>query len=183
MKEIEYKFLLEQLPTIAQGKQAIYIEQYYFDRYKNPDLLKILKVPIKLQSKIETIRIRKETTKSKTIYVLNAKSGGKKERLEYEIALPENIAKQLLNKKIVGKITKIRQKIIKEPYIFEFDTYLDKNKGVYICEVEVNKKTDNYKLITTILNDYFKVKFIDVTQNIEYKNINLSEEIFDENNK
>ena len=184
MKEIEYKFLLEHLPRAAiDNEEKIYIEQFYFDKNESNDVLKILKVSSKEVKMIDTVRIRVEHNKTSVRYILNAKTQGQKERLEFEKEVDKTLAKKILKRKIVGKIQKIRCKIHKNDYIFEFDEYLNKNKGLCVCEVEVNKNNDNYKLIIEILNNYFKVSFVDVTNNLEFKNKNLSKGFVYENYK
>ena len=184
MKEIEYKFLLKNLPQAVIGnEEKIYIEQLYFDKNNSENILRLLDIPSKDLAKIDTVRIRIEHYKNNTKYILNAKTYGKKERQEFEKEVDKKFAKILLKEKNIGKIDKIRFKMPQKNYIFEFDEYLGKNKGLFMCEVEVNKNNDNYKLITKILSDEFKLNFVDVTNNLEFKNINLSKEFVYENFK
>ena len=184
MKEIEYKFLLKNLPrAVIDNAEKVYIEQIYFNKTTNKKILSILNIPSSSLKEIDTVRIRIEHHKNSIKYILNAKTYGQKERLEFEKEIDEKNAKELLIKKYVGKIDKIRYKIPVKNYTFEFDEYLDKNKGLYVCEVEVNKKNDDYNFITEILHNKFELNFVDVTNDSKFKNVNLSKEFVYENYK
>lgn len=184
MKEIEYKFLIKSKPKcLENNNNYIKIIQYYYDKNIYKSLLEYLKIPDKTKSKIDTLRLRIETYKDKTKYVLNAKTKGKKERFEFEKVIDEKLANELKNCENLGKIAKKRWKIKEKYYIFEFDEYLQSKNRLLVCEVEVTKQTDNYKKIVSILNKKFNIEFEDITYQSKYKNSNLAKENLYENNK
>ena len=108
MKEIEYKFLLKNLPKQTRDYESrkIHIVQYYFDKIDAHSLLKKLDIGESYLKKIEYVRLRIEKSNSSMRYILNAKSSGKKIRDEFKKEISYGDASKLLSKKIIGKIKK-----------------------------------------------------------------------------
>ena len=184
MKEIEYKFLLKELPKeFCKDENKHKIIQYYYTKNDVCDYINLLKIDKNSTKNIKFVRLRVEFFDKTTKFFLTAKSDGEKIRDEFETQITQKQAAKILTKQPVGKVVKNRYKIKKENYTFEFDEYFEQNKGLVTCEIEIKDNVDDYLKITKILKEYFKAIFVDVTNNKKYKNINLSKENFYENNK
>ena len=174
MKETEYKFLVDQLPKqVLESKNQVYMEQYYFDKKDAKNFLKFFNLSKSQQESIDTFRLRIENCNNQKRYIINSKALGLKSRDEFEMEVSKEIANQILSFRPISQLEKIRYEVEHNGYIFQFDKYLDKNDGLLTCEVEVNNQNDDYSKITKILGDVFEVKYKDVTEEAEYKNINL----------
>ena len=184
MKEIEYKFLINQLPKQIFDKktQKIEIKQYYFQKNEIIFYLKKLNLSNEQIEKIESVRIRVENYKNRNKYILNAKSAGGMVRDEYEIIISKTQYENFLKKTIIGEICKTRYKIKHKNFVFEFDEYKGKLIGLLTCEIEVKNTKKYYFDIIRALNEHFKLKIKDITNNQKYKNMNLGKEIIYENN-
>ena len=178
MKEIEYKFLLKNLPKQIRDEDSIKIEmtQYYLDIKEVKKYYSKLNIENKELKNVNHIRLRFEKTGDITEIILTVKSDGNKIRDEYEKAITPEEATEILKAKHIGKVKKNRYRIAKNGYIYEFDEYFEHNTGLFTCEVEVTKFNDNYPAITSILTNYFNCNFVDITNDKRYKNVNLSQE-------
>ena len=190
MIEREYKFIVNKLP---KTDYSFAIKQDY---YKKEDLLYYLKTNLNLSDEeinsIESVRVRtiiNNTNKSDNEkntndnlrnslnkkYVLNAKSNGLFERLEFEAEIDKKTFEEISKIKKTASVEKQRFILKIGKYKFEFDKYI--GKDLIVLEVEVESKND-YKKITKILNDKLGLKFVDVTNDKRYKNENLAKENF-----
>ena len=177
MKETEYKFLINQLPKqVFKSKNQVYMEQYYFNKNDVKEFFYLFNLSNSQQNSIDTFRLRIEKNNNQNRYIINSKALGLKSRDEFEVEVSEEIANKILSFKPISKLEKIRYEVECNGYEFQFDKYLNKNNGLLTCEVEVNDRNDNYIEITKILEQVFKVKYKDVTEEAKYKNINLGKE-------
>ena len=167
--ETEVKYLINKLPDNLPS--PIYIEQRYFEPRNTLD--KILKLfDLESLENIPTRRIRLIKT-DKISYVITLKTKGMYSRVEYEKEISEELYNEILKEKILSCVIKNRYKINSSIYTFEFDEYLNLKTELFTCEIEDNEFDKHKDEIESILKDYFKLEFIDVTLNPQYKNSNL----------
>lgn len=167
--ETEVKYLINKLPSDLP--KPLYIEQRYFTPVKT--LEKILQL-FNLESldNIPTRRVRL-IKKDEIKYVITLKTKGMYSREEYEKEINEELYNEILKEEILSCVIKNRYKVNKSIYTFEFDEYLNLNTTLYTCEVEDNNFDIHKVEIEDLLNNYFKLEFVDVTLNPKYKNSNL----------
>ena len=167
--EIEYKFLVNFIPTDYEKKVSIWQTYLYLEN--NLDFIKSKFKKIN-ETKIDVCRLRiVKTTEIK--YYLTLKSKGLFKRKEYECELTKSEAENLLKGKNKGSIRKDRYLVKYNDLSFEFDRYLDSN--LITVEVEVQNKNVSQNEIYSILSNHFKLDFKDVTFDEKYKNNNLAE--------
>ena len=170
-KEAEYKYMIFTLPNLDDSKKY-YIKQSYFE--KNEETLKIIKdvfqdkLNDELLKSINTFRIREITTDS-IKYVLTLKTKGINTRMEYEEEVSSNIGKYLINHSY-KTIIKNRYVVNTHNYKFEFDEYLNLCSPLLTVEVETDINKKNQENIERILKNYFKLDFVDITNEKKYKN-------------
>lgn len=177
--EAEYKFLVDKLPYDYDRKELI--TQFYFDKESKKDLIKkVFALSEEEFLELSTARIRVYECEERTRYILTVKSKGGFSRKEYEKDIPLDLFEEFKKGKIFSIIVKNRYCVFKEynhkNYCFEFDEYLNLKEKMYTCEIEINpneeKELTSIKL-QELLQKYFKIKAIDVTNDYRYKNSNL----------
>lgn len=167
--ETEVKYLINKLPDNLPN--PMYIEQRYFEPVNT--LNKILELfNLNSLENISTKRVRLIKT-DKISYVITLKTKGMYSREEYEVEISEKLYNEILKEKILSCVIKNRYKINNSIYTFEFDEYLNLKIKLFTCEIEDNEFDKHKDEIESILKDYFKLEFIDVTLNPKYKNSNL----------
>lgn len=149
-KEIERKFLVNDIPSIIEGRESCLIEQYYISI--NPE-----------------IRLRKvqKLNDSQANYYMTQKSNGTEIREETEIEVDEVF---YLNnqKRMVGQIIrKIRTRIpLENNLVAELDVYQDID--LQVVEVEFKNELE--------ANEFIPPQWFgeEVTNDERYKNRNLA---------
>lgn len=145
--EIERKFLVDTHiwdKTIKDNRH--FIRQGY-----------ILNTPDK------TIRIRLSDDKG-YITIKGRSTGASRTEFEYEI--PEEDAKELLDKFCTSGTSKIRNKILYKGKLWEVDKFLEDNEGLIIAEIELKSDDETFNMPDWIAKE--------VTGEEKYYNANLS---------
>ncbi len=168
--EIELKYKVSNIPNVYDDKMEII--QIYFDGFKKLDILENLFTDLDF-NKINTFRLRNI---NKDKYVITLKTKGSLSRLEYEKEISKDVFDSLCKDNILSMIIKNRYVLKHDKYCFEFDEYLSLKINLYTCEVELESldDIDNDKLkIEKAFRDYFKIDYLDVSNDSRYKNSNL----------
>ena len=137
--EIERKFLVTVLPNLTKTLSYT-IEQHYLS-YEPEVRLRL----------INDVRC-----------VLTIKSNGNLARREVDIIIPRNKYDELFKMSIGNMIYKRRYEILKEPYKFEIDVFI--NRSLILVEVEFNSEDEANNFVPP---DWFGEE---VTYEPKYKN-------------
>lgn len=116
-----------------------------------------------LTSPDKTIRIRLKDNKG--YITLKGLSTGAS-RPEFEYGIPEEDAKELLDKFCTSGITKIRNKLVFNGKLWEVDEFSEDNEGLIIAEIELRSDEETFDLPEWIEKE--------VTGEEKYYNSNLS---------
>jgi len=155
-KEIERKFLVLNNNFINEAEKSSKIIQGYLS--KDPE---------------RTIRIRIIEDKAfLTIKGITKQNGS--ERFEYEKEINKQDALQLLDLCLPGIISKTRYYIHKKNHVFEVDVFNNENKGLILCEIELNNINDTFEKPDWLGKE--------VTGNKQYYNSYLSEQLYSNRN-
>jgi adenylate cyclase len=87
-------------------------------------------------------------------------------RDEFEYPIPENDAKELLDKFCASQINKVRYKVLHKGRIWEVDEFLDSNAGLIVAEIELSNESESFDLPDWVWKE--------VTDDARYYNANLS---------
>lgn len=167
--ETEVKYLINKLPSNLPS--PMYIEQRYFEPVNTLNTILEL-FNLESLDNIPTRRVRLIKT-DKVSYVITLKTKGIYSREEYEKEISEELYNLILNEKILSCVIKNRYKVTNSGYVFEFDEYLNLKTKLYTCEVEDEECEKHQDEIENILENYFKIEYVDVTLDHKYKNSNL----------
>ena len=168
--EAEYKYIVDKIPKENAVKKDIM--QFYIQPTR--ELKKLLNV--QFDEKICTARVRIENLKDNQKYILTLKTDGIFKREEYEKEIDANFAKKLL-KNPISFINKTRYVVNVDGIKFEFDEYKGHLKGLKTCEIEVQNNNISQFEIEKYFENYFKIKFENVTFDKKYLNSNLAKKI------
>lgn len=172
--EIEYKILINKIPDIVKNNiKPIQIEQFYFDFENSSNIITNL-FDFDLSNEGYIYRIRKTIDQFNNVkYVLCIKSIGFIHK-EYEKIINEQIYNQIKSNKIYSLIIKNRYVDKINLHNYEFDEFLNLNKDLNICEVEIQNNNIDIKTVINTLKEHYKLdNVIDVTNNKDYLNVNL----------
>jgi CYTH domain-containing protein len=149
-KEIEKKFIINELPNNIKLKNGKEIHQTYLATGK------------------EEIRVRKLMTKKETTFTMTIKKGEGLVREEIEFDITEGTYQQLLLNSNKTPIIKKRHKIELDEHKFDFDQYSNLNVvGLKTIEVEFESEQAASKFVKP---EWFGKE---VTEDKKYKNQNL----------
>lgn len=166
--EEELKFLIDRIPRCKYNDE-FHISQYYICAENNKDLIRDL---FNISGDYDTFRLRIIKRSSGTRNIVTIKGRGLLKREEYEIEVDDKIRDYLIDKHN-KKIEKKRYAYSYCGYDFEFDEYFNTIDVLYTVEVEGENIIMQKEKIESILKEYFKLNYKDVTFDKKYKNINL----------
>lgn len=169
--ETEVKYRIDKLPNFLPKPHNI--RQIYFDINKVSNLVSDVFPSIDL-SIISTFRVRRiEYEDIKYILTLKTKAIGYT-RGEFEKEITEELANKLINNNVLSEIVKNRYVIEKDEFKFEIDEYLNLKTQLFTCEVEVDNINDTVLAsIERILKNDFMVDYLNVSDDVRYRNSNL----------
>lgn len=169
--ETEVKYKVNNLPIMLP--EPLKFRQIYFNGEIVLDILKDV-FPSLDFSCISTYRVRKVEFKTiKYIITLKTKAVGYS-RGEFEKEISEELFNKLTLNNIESEIIKNRYIINNDKYTFEFDEYLNLKENLFTCEVELENINNNeLNNIENILKNYFSLEFLNVSDDIRYRNSNL----------
>ena len=144
-KEIERKFLVNHSLLPSNMKGCIYTQSY----------LSINENGI--------IRIRKEGDVSKL--TIKTKNIGIS-RSEFEYDIPMEDYREIATLSISETVKKTRYKVVYENKVWEVDEFHEKNKGLWIAEIELQNENESFKKPEWLLEE--------ITYDYRYINANLS---------
>lgn len=149
--EIERKYLVDkQIGDNTEKNDRHFLKQGYI--LNNPD---------------KTIRIRLFDDRG-YITIKGLSTGASRPEFEYQI--PEEDAKELLEKFCSLSISKIRNKILYKGHLWEVDEFLDNNDGLIVAEIELTSENEKFDLPEWIAKE--------VTGEEKYYNSNLSKYLY-----
>lgn len=151
--EIEYKFLLDEVPTIIPGAICEHIEQGYLSYGDATVRVRISSLNGDLDSTAAYITIKGKQTGLT--------------RKEFEYQIPEEDARQML-KMCKSTIKKIRYAIYHDTRVIELDVFQECFEGLVMAEIEVESED-----VKVTLPDYFG-KAIDVSKDMDYTNASIA---------
>jgi len=125
--EIERKFLV----SSTEFKTEYYKKTFIKQGFLNSNKYRVVRV--RVVDNIGYITVKGKSYDSGT------------SRFEWEKELPKSEAEQLLLLCETEPIEKIRYLVKNENHIIEIDEFLGDNKGLYIAEIELNTKDENFK--------------------------------------
>ena len=144
-KEIERKFLLKNDSWKDMSHKSVEIEQYYF-----------------MDDDGVTCRVRRKGTEFlMTMKVKESEVTSK----EYEFSIPEGVFIEFA-KRSFGEIKKVRHYVLYASKLWEIDVFGGKNSGLVLAEIELKSENESFEIPSFIE--------MEVTENEEYKNVNLS---------
>lgn len=126
MKEIEYKFLVDQIK---------------WDQVNKPEPVLIVQGFL---AKSEELAVRVRIKGSKGFLTIKGKTEGIS-RTEFEYEIPLNEAKTMLSELTDKKIMKKRYEILFQGKIWEVDEFEGKLSGLILAELEVNGETETFE--------------------------------------
>ena len=145
--EIERKYLVDK----DKWNNCVKGEKYHYRQgYVSTDLRKIIRVRL---------------VDSKGYLTIKGLAKGYS-RLEFEYQIPENDAKELLDKICTSEINKVRYKVPYKGKVWEVDEFLDSNLGLIVAEIELSNESESFDLPDWIYKE--------VTGDEKYYNSNLS---------
>ena len=169
--ETEVKYRINKLPNFLP--KPLNIRQIYFDINKVSNLVSEVFPSIDL-SIISTFRVRRiEYEDIKYILTLKTKAIGYT-RGEFEKEISEDLFNKINKDNVLSEIIKNRYVISKDGFNFEIDEYLNLKTQLFTCEVEVDNINDNVlKNIERVLKNDFMVDYLNVSDDVRYRNSNL----------
>ena len=144
-KEIERKFLLKNDSWKDMSHKSVEIEQYYF-----------------MDDDGVTCRVRRKGTKF--LMTMKVKESAVTSK-EYEFNIPEGVFIEFA-KRSFGEIKKVRHYVLYASKLWEIDVFGGNNSGLVLAEIELKSENESFEIPSFIE--------MEVTENEEYKNVNLS---------